>query len=162
MTVPYRAVSLDDRLHNFDPFDLYSLGLWTRDLKFAFPFLQACEHEHPYRAHYLIWKLSCVFGRQYADGCYRFEDLVGQPMHHMQEMFSVAGVTDIPWEQLLTLVKPPRPDRWREYADEAWFQAHEAVCDRRFADYFGADSGPDHPAAATKPRTQPAGIPHPV
>lgn len=137
MTAPYRTVGLNDRLCDFDPFDFYSLGLWTNDLKFAFPFLQDCEHEHPYRATYLIWKLSCLFGQQYADGCYRYEDLIGQPMHYIQDMFSVAGITDIPWESILTIVKPPQPDRWREYADEAWFQAHETECDQRFADYFG-------------------------
>ncbi|WP_206028659.1 sulfotransferase [Thalassoroseus pseudoceratinae] len=156
MTAPYREVKLDDRLGDFDLFDLYSLGLWVQDLKLAFPFLHDAENEHPYRAAYLIWKLSCQFGQQYADGCYRYEDLIGQPLHYLREMFSVAGVTDIPWEELLALVKPPTPDRWRGYADEAWFQAHEAECDQRFAAFFGAGTLEHHPSTEITPKAQAA------
>jgi hypothetical protein len=40
-------------------------------------------------------------------------------------------------DELCDLCVKPRIGRWKEYADQAWFDKHEARCEQVLADFFG-------------------------
>jgi hypothetical protein len=124
----------------FDQFpagDRYYLRQWARDLKYTFPFLAEGLLGHPYQMFYLIWKLSYLFGRQYAHYSLAFEDLVERPETCLPALLDYSRVTDYDLGSLKELIVPPQMGKWREFADEAWFQKHEAACEQIWMEYTG-------------------------
>ena len=58
----------------------------------------------------------------------------------------------------------PPLGKWKEYADDAWFRAHETVCETTLADFFAAGpaAGPAHTAPPVeRGRARPLGQRHP-
>jgi hypothetical protein len=130
-------------LDAFAPHDGFYLLAWVRDLGRAFPFLRDDRSSHPYRCFYWLWKLSYLFGRRYADVLIRFEDLVERPRAVLAETFDLLGLGGADWERLGALVERPAIGRWREYAAESWFAAHEAACEETLADFLRDSSRAD-------------------
>jgi hypothetical protein len=137
----------DATMKEFPAHDHYYLRTWARDLRYHFPFLDETLVEHPYDLFYLVWKLSYLFGRRYAHHSVAFEDLTDRPDASMTELFDALNVrADL--DALRKLIDKPKPGRWKDYADEAWFRGREARCEEVIAEFFGAaPSGGESPGA---------------
>lgn len=138
------AFSGKGTLAEFDGYDEYYLKMWAGDLKHHFPFLGEGQDQHPYRLFYLIWKLSYLFGRRYADVCLAYEDLLKEPETRLADLFGEIGLEGVDVPALRGLIEKPRSGRWRGYADEDWFREHEARGEAVLADFFaGRGAGED-------------------
>jgi hypothetical protein len=133
-----KAVPRDVTVADFARHDHFYLLVWARDLKYHFPFLDEKAAAHPYQLFYAIWKLSYLFGRQYAHHSVAFEDLTAAPGPCLDKMFAALGIPGAPVDRLAQLVEKPRSGRWREYAPEEWFRAHEAAAEAVLADFLRA------------------------
>jgi len=122
-------------------YDHFYLRNWARDLKYHFPFLDEAVIEHPYQMFYFVWKLSYLFGRQYAHHSLAFEDLTNNPDECLNELFGAVNVTGADLAALRNVIDKPAAGRWKNYADEAWFHDHESRCERVIAEFFGTTPG---------------------
>jgi hypothetical protein len=129
-------------LADYPRFDKFYLRMWADDLKYHFPFLDDRWNRHPYQRFYYIWKLSYLFGVRYCDHSIQFERLVGDPHGEISTLFRLLNVEDVDLDVLQKLVVRPDAVRWRTYADEAWFQKQEALCDSVLADFLGSSENP--------------------
>lgn len=130
------------RLHRDSAPDLFYTLEWAEDLRAELPFLDPAEHEHPYALHYLLWRISYLFGERYADLCIAYEDLVSdleQTFGGVLRRFGVAadGLADGRYRSLLDAAVT---ERWRQYAPASWFEAIERDCERELAAFFAASS----------------------
>jgi hypothetical protein len=135
---------LDGSIADFASFDKFYLLMWARDLKQHFPFLDEKSNVHPYRVFYLIWRLSYLFGRTYADESVAFEDLVQESRMTLERIFHKLQVSVADMRPLLSVIERPRLVRWREYASDDWFAHHEADCERILSNFFAARTGIEH------------------
>jgi hypothetical protein len=128
---------------DFSPYDGFYLLTWARDLKHRFPFLDQGTTEHPYQLFYFIWKLSYMYGRQYADYSLSYENLVNHPHHELERLLRfVGGEADgQDLARLVDLIGKPSPERWRDYAEDDWFLRHESMCETTIADFFAEADG---------------------
>jgi hypothetical protein len=133
---------------DFGQHDHFYLSAWARDLRCHFPFLDGAHVAHPYQMFYYVWRLSFLFGRSYADHSLAYEDLLDNPEASLNDLFRAAAIETVDLDRLLRLIDRPAPERWRRYADDAWFRRHESVCEAVIGDYFSrprqrGDEGPD-------------------
>jgi hypothetical protein len=131
---------LNGAVEGFEPYDKFYLLMWARDLRHCFPFLDLKSVTHPYELFYLIWKLSYLFGRKYADISLAYEHLVSDPTQQLAQLFETLEWDAAVDEPILRLISPGNSSRWTEYADGAWFTAREELCDRLVASYFRCHS----------------------
>jgi hypothetical protein len=124
-----RSFPPDGTLRGFAEQDGYYLLHWAKDLTRQFPILKRPESEHPYTLFFIIWKLSYLFGRHYADLSISFESLVTTPKETMETVLSSVRVSSTQLDPLLDLVTVPTMGRWHSYANAEWFLAHEAVAE---------------------------------
>lgn len=108
---------------------------WARDLRHVFPFLEPAGR-HPYALHYLLWRLSYSFGRAYGDISVCYEDLIADFDKVAGDLFRSVGITHADIPRLAALNHGKQKMRWPEYADDAWFGALEAECDRELDAFF--------------------------
>jgi len=115
----------------------YSLA-WARDLRRVFPFLDLSQHEHAYAIHYLLWRLSELFGRRYADMIIAYEDLVADCDGVLGDVFQRFRINKgaIPAGSYDHLLQPRRGERWPQYADQAWFAQIESQCEDELLRFF--------------------------
>ncbi|MBZ0268520.1 sulfotransferase, partial [bacterium] len=141
----------------FLPADHYYLTRWALDLRHAFPFLDPGAHDHAYPLFYLVWKLSYLFARRFADRSIAFEELVSRPEAVMTELAERLSIPDADPAWLATLVDPPRPGRssGRNATSEPPRQA------RRNAPGRDAYSRVDSARSPERRRSGPAGFPFP-
>jgi hypothetical protein len=130
-------VPRDVTMANFGPFDHYYLKLWAKDLQRHFPFLQA--ETVPYRAFYLIWRLSYVFGVSWCDYSLSFEDLIRSPQREIENLMSAVGL-NADASALASLVSPAPIGQWQRHADDAWFSGHESACEDILEQYLRGQS----------------------
>lgn len=119
----------------FAPYDHYYLLNWVRDLRYHFPFLEAQGIEHPYQLFYLLWKLSYLFGRQYAHYSLAYERLVDQPREEIPRLLTTLGIAHYDLDRLCALVDRGAQGKWQKYAPDAWFRKHEIFCESLLADW---------------------------
>lgn len=131
-----RPFPLDGAVADFVAADQYSLRAWAGDLSYRFPILDESRVRHPYALHYLIWKLSWLYGRRYADISICYEDLVRNPVPEIERIYGTLGIDADAW-QLGKLVSDTSTGRWKQYADAAWYQAHESECEAILRDFLG-------------------------
>ncbi len=143
----WKRFSRDATMAEFPPYDRFYLRMWAEDLKYSFPFLAEKRNQHPYQLHYFIWKLSYLFGLKYCDHSIPFEAIRDDAHAQLRTLFQVVGAGPVDLEKLKAIVVEPMSVRWREYADDAWFQAHEAHCEAVLADFLGSW---EKPLAATR------------
>ncbi len=117
----------------FAAHDHFYLRQWIADLAGAFPALEDGYSAHPYRAHYLLWRLSQAFGFAYADFSFAFEDLVREPRTTLAELCAATAIDASVVPRLAALVEPISIGGWVEWADDAWFAAHESAADEALA-----------------------------
>ncbi len=122
-----------------DPF--YTLE-WARDLRHVFPFLEPAEASHPYELHYYLWRLSYLFGKQWADCSLSYEDLIGDVEGQLGALYRVLGVEDAHVPELAALNKGVIEQRWQSYASAEWFFSIERHCERVLTAFF-SDLAPD-------------------
>jgi hypothetical protein len=128
--------------------DYYYLRTWARDLKHYFPFLDEARIDHPYRMFYYVWKLSYLFGRRYAHHSLAYEDLTDRPDEVLPRLLGAVNVAGADLDALRKLIDKPSAGRWRDYADEGWFRAHESHCEAVLADFFRDAPAEHEPAEA--------------
>jgi hypothetical protein len=133
------------RVKDFAVHDKFYLLNWANDLKYHFPFLEPSAADHPYQLFYYIWKLSYLFGRRYAHHSLAFEHLVSDPAGRLEELLDVLDVRGGDLAALEKLFAAPPLGKWKEYADDGWFRAHETVCETILADFFAAGAAPTAP-----------------
>jgi hypothetical protein len=121
---------------DFARHDHYYLLNWVRDLADHFPFLGKVQAAHPYRLFYFVWKLSYLFGRWHAHYSLAFEDLTANPRVCLGELFRALNLSNVRPEDLEHLIETPQRDRWKSYAEDAWFRGHEAACEEVLAEFF--------------------------
>jgi len=124
----------------FADHDHYSIREWVEDLNPSFPFLDWSQCRHPYAMHYLLWKLSYLFGQRYAHFAVSYERLIGSPRAEIERLFAAIGVENADIEALSRLVEPQPRDKWRAYADEDWFREQESRCEEILCDALGASA----------------------
>jgi hypothetical protein len=140
----------DASIADFHPFDKFYLRMWAEDLKYHFPFLDEKCNRHPYQILYYIWKLSYLFGVKYCDHSIPFEALLVDPDEQLRQLFRVVDAEPVHLQALKATIVGPPLGKWREYADEAWFQAHEASCEAVLADFLGLEGGPVSTAPSSR------------
>jgi sulfotransferase family protein len=131
----FKTMPRDTAMDRFDPYDHFYLRRWALDLQQQFPFLGPRAESSPYRVFYFLWKLSYLFGRAHADHSLAFEDLIRSPKSEIQKLTAVVSLDADP-DRLATLVTDVPLGRWRQFADDSWFRAHEAACEDVLAEFF--------------------------
>lgn len=107
-----------------------SLVLWSVALSHVFPFLFSPLVETSYHRHYLLWRLSALAGERLADLTLDFDqDILADPLGSAKRLAELAGQPDADLDAIAQVVVVPERGRWRELADEAWYDAAEAKCD---------------------------------
>jgi hypothetical protein len=140
--VDIKAFPRDGHLRDFGPHDHFYLLHWARDLRHRFPILDERAVEHPYELFYIIWKLSWLFGRHYAHYSIGLERLIAQPELELRSLFAAVGMPDVPPSSLLHLVDRQSQGKWRAYADDDWFSAHESRCETLLRVWGGIAAAP--------------------
>lgn len=125
-------------MDEFPPYDQFYLRVWAQDLKYHFPFLDEKSLTHPYQMFYYIWKLSYLFGLQYADHSLSFENLLCDPDKELNKMLSIVNIRHYQLDLLLSLIEQGLTKKWPIYADAAWFSQHETLCETVLADFLAA------------------------
>ena len=110
----------DATLADFGPHDKFYLTMWCRDLRYVFPFLDVPATTTRTSLFYFLWKLSYLFGQQYADFTIHFENLIAEPESTIGCVLERLALRDDP-QRLAKLVRGGRCDQWRRYADASWF-----------------------------------------
>lgn len=114
-------------LADFKPFDYFYLLPWWRDLRRVFDALRGYKHAHPYRAFYLLWRLSYLMARQYADVSVAYEQLAQAPAAILRQAFATLDIDceGIAWDVLDGLTEYRAEPRWPAFAEPAWFEEVE-------------------------------------
>ena len=132
-----RSFPSDRHLSQFEPHDHFYLLNWARDLKYRFPFLDERFVTHPYQLFYFIWKLSYLFGVEYAHYSIALEHLVRNPERELLALMRAVDIDTFDLNRLERCVADQRPGKWRDYADNDWFAAHESWCETVLDEFFG-------------------------
>lgn len=120
--------------------DGFYLRPWVEQLAPSFPFLAPAYTAHPYRAHYLIWRLSQAFGFAYAHHSFAFESLAQRPAATLAALLAATGLDATTLPRLASLIDPPPVGGWVQWAGDEWFADHEQAAEcalRRFAECDG-------------------------
>jgi hypothetical protein len=126
----------DDPSDRFESHDGFYLRLWIERLRFLVPALTECYEAHPYRAYYLLWRLSQIFGLAYADVTLGFERLVEDPNATIAALFAAVGLGSAPVDVAAAVVGPRPPGHWSDYATDDWFAGHEHVAEEHLEELF--------------------------
>jgi hypothetical protein len=119
---------LNGTIQDFSARDRFYLLAWASDLSYQFPFLDPRDAEHPYDLFYMIWKLSYLFGKEWADASFGLEALSASPKEEIPRLMTAAGIEHYDLAELTRLVVPQK-SKWRQYADHEWFVAREGRCE---------------------------------
>ena len=122
--------------HDFTQYNLFYTMEWARDLSRAFPFLNPGFKLHPYYYHYLIWKLSYLYGHTYSDISISYEDLTSQPEQVLHNLFESIHIDLEQIKNACKLVSPVGYGKWTQYADDKWFMDIEQECEEILNAYF--------------------------
>jgi hypothetical protein len=131
-------VPVDCTLKNFARYDAFYTLAWARDLRVIFPFLELDGDLSPYALHYYLWRLSTIFGRSHSHLSLSYEDLTARFENTFGGLLAGLGIEGADLERLRRLNRGPTVPRWPDYADDGWFGAIEAECERTLRIYFGA------------------------
>lgn len=126
-------------LQEFFEHEGFYLQAWSQDLRYHFPFLDSKYIQHPYQLFYLLWRLSYLFGMQFAHHSVSYEQLTESPRLILADMFRVLDIRDYDLDVLASIIDPRQTGRWKRYADEEWFREQEALCELVIAEYLGQD-----------------------
>ena len=85
-----RCKNRDCSLQEFLECEGFYLKTWSQDLQYHFPFLALEFIQHPYHLFYLIWRLSYLYGMQYAHYSVAYETL-------MESHVWGSRICSVPW-----------------------------------------------------------------
>ncbi|MBD3309035.1 sulfotransferase [candidate division KSB3 bacterium] len=140
------SFSPDGRMEDFAPYDGFYLRMWAQDLKYHFPFLDERRVTHPYELFYYLWKLSWLFGTAYSDVSICFEELLQRPSQILTLLFEELQLEREHVARAEQLIVKPRLDKWKDYADEAWFVQKESQCEAVLHEFWITQKpGPNSP-----------------
>lgn len=117
-------------MQEFLQYEGFYLGSWGRDLKFQFPFVDPKKCDHPYQLFYFIWRLSFLFGIEYAHHSVAYEDIMTKPEKVLGNLLECVDIDPGNFNALLENIQPAQSGRWMRYADDAWFKQQESQCER--------------------------------
>ena len=149
--------SVQCTLRDFEPLDGFYLLRWAQDLRHYYPFLTLDGDAPAYELFYQIWKLSFLFGHAHANLSIAYEEIVQDPRASIRKIFSALELDDYDLDALASLVSPVRLGKWRERADDSWFQAIEARVDEVFECYASSLSKDDPAGRGRADSDAPAG-----
>ena len=132
----------------FAPHDHFYLERWVRDLKYTFPFLDDERITHPYDQFYLIWKLSYLYGRAYADRSVRYEHIIESPGPQLRAIFHWLDIDAAPANSIVGAFGGALPGRWKDYASADWFESRESRCQESLREFFETTADERQPAEA--------------
>ena len=134
-----------DKNDRYPPINAFYMLDWWRDLHFSVPALRFEYLDHPYQIHYILWRMSYMFGKQHSDFSIRYESLVNSFHDVMAECFKVLHVEEVDLDRLMKTVKPrEKGGAWHSYADDKWFKRMEQNAE----ELLGAFLAPPEPAGA--------------
>lgn len=113
--------------------DAFYLDSWCQDLSQHYPFLCKEITPHPYQRFYYLWKLSYLFGLQYAHHSLSFEALTQEPDSQLKQLFKAINIVSEETSSLTSIIQPPASDRWKKYANNQWFEEHEKACEKNIS-----------------------------
>lgn len=119
--------------------DAFYLDVWCADLARYFPFLSIETTPHPYQRFYYLWKLSYLYGQHYSDVSIGFEDVVSNPETILNKIFDALHWDDIDLSELLPLIIKPQLNKWKQYAEDSWFEKHESECEAVLLNFLFQD-----------------------
>jgi len=121
------------RLADFEAADRFYLLPWWDNLRGVFPCLDIDPDWHPYCAHYLLWRLSWLHGREHAEVSVAYETLV----ENFADTFgAIAAKLELPVidsAALAGVIQGDHSPRWPRFADAEWFSEQEARCETLLA-----------------------------
>jgi hypothetical protein len=62
--------------------------------------------------------------------------LVSDPRTWLTNLLAAADVHGYDLDALVAVLAKPEIGKWRQYADESWFEGHEEHCERVLAAFF--------------------------
>jgi hypothetical protein len=127
--VALQRVPKSSTVSEFAAYDHFYLLPWAEDLSYHFPCLDPRQAQHPYELFYYLWRLSYDFGRAYSHVSFGLERLCATPRVEIPRLMQAAGVEAFDLDALVRVVAPAARDKWRAYADSAWFEAIERRCE---------------------------------
>jgi hypothetical protein len=116
--------------------DSFYLDVWCYDLYKHFPFLHPSVTPHPYNRFYYLWKLSYLFGTQYADTSISYEHLVENPVITGQELGTLIDANYSLGKIVESLIEVTSLGTWTNYADAEWFYEKEIICERTLTEFL--------------------------
>jgi hypothetical protein len=108
--------------------DAFYLNSWCSDLSHLFPFLDEKVTPHPYQRFYYLWKLSYLYGLEYADLSISLEELTQNKSEVAERIISCLNL-DGNSNDLTKVIEVPKLEKWKNYADELWFEQFEKNCE---------------------------------
>ncbi len=116
----------DWTLSSFEEHNHFYLLPWYRDLMIDFPWMcRSGPHTHPYFAHYMIWRLSCLFAYEWAAVHISYEELCKSFEPTVARLLGLLGV-DLPSTVSLDGMMSARPYDYDHSEDDAFYTAQEA------------------------------------
>lgn len=131
-----KRIPLDCTIEDFRRYDSFYSLVWARDLRVIFPFLETDPNLSPYALHYYLWRLSFAFGKAYSHLSLSYEDLTAEFESTFGGLLASLEIEGADLASLSRMNRGPVAARWPDYADEGWFSAIEAECERTLAIYF--------------------------
>jgi hypothetical protein len=87
--------------------------------------------------------LSFSFGQAYSQLSLSYEDLTATFEHTFGRLLADLGIDGVDLAHLARMNRGPVALRWPAYADDEWFGAIEAECERTLATYFAGVRSPE-------------------
>jgi len=109
---------------------------WWKDLHFQMPFLKLDYLEHPYQVHYLVWRMSYLYGKQFSDLSLRYESVMLSFEQVMDECLKFLEIKGYDIKKLANLVNPRVGSGWQDYASDSWFRELESKAESLLASFF--------------------------
>jgi hypothetical protein len=113
--------------------DAFYLDSWCRDLAQHYPILDKQNTPHPYQRFYYLWKLSYLHGMKYSDHNLSFEQLTQHPEVEIIKLNDLLDIQNKNIQQLCNVIQAPKAQQWKQYAEDSWFNRHEAQCEHNLS-----------------------------
>lgn len=132
----------DGTAEEFMQHDYFFMLEWVHDLSAQFPVLDWDRVQCPYTMHYLLWKLSYLWGRAYSDLSVSYEQLLSAPHETLSDLFDLLGIDQRVIPQVMPLIHSKARGKWRNYADAEWFAKQESHAESLLDNLLGQDIKP--------------------
>jgi hypothetical protein len=126
-----------DKQDLYQPINTFYMMDWWRDLHVKIPILDIRNLDHPYQIHYLLWRLSYLFGRTYSNLSISYEALTNSFESTMSELMSLLKFDHVDLDDLKRRVKLKKlKSTWNTYADHDWFKGLEEECEHLLSSFL--------------------------